>query len=34
MLMENAPEEPVMEVRAINEVYGLEYVEGVRFGDS
>lgn len=29
-----APEEPVLEVRSVNDVHGLEYVEAVRFGDS
>ena len=32
-LMETAPEAPVLEVRAVCEVHGLEYVEAVRFGD-
>jgi quinol monooxygenase YgiN len=34
MLMETAPEEPVLEIRSVNDVHGLEYVEAVRFGDS
>jgi quinol monooxygenase YgiN len=34
MLMETAPEAPVLEVRSVREVRGLEYVEAVRFGDS
>lgn len=34
MLMETAPEEPVLEVRGVREVHGLEYVEAVRFGDN
>ena len=34
MLMETATEAPVLEVRSVREVYGLEYVEAVRFGDS
>jgi quinol monooxygenase YgiN len=34
MLMETAPEEPVLEVRSVREVHGLEYVEAVRFGDN
>ena len=33
-LMETAPEAPVLEVRTVSEVQGLEYVEAVRFGDS
>lgn len=32
MLMETAPEEPLLEVRAVREIHGLEYVEAVRFG--
>jgi quinol monooxygenase YgiN len=32
MLMETTPEVPVLEVRWVREVYGLEYVEAVRFG--
>ena len=34
MLMETATEAPVLEVRSVLEVYGLEYVEAARFGDS
>jgi quinol monooxygenase YgiN len=34
MLMETAPEAPVLEVRGVREVHGLEYIEAVRFGDS
>ena len=34
MLMETAPEAPVLEVRSVPEVRGLEYVEAVRFGDN
>jgi|GEM_PF-7080593 len=33
MLMETAPEAPVLEVRSVSEIHGLEYVEAVRFGD-
>jgi len=33
MLMETAPEPPVLEVRSVSEVHGLEYVEAVRFGE-
>ncbi len=33
MLMETAPEAPVLEVRSVSEVHGLEYVEAVRFGE-
>ena len=33
MLMETAPEAPVLEVRAVREIHGLEYIEAVRFGD-
>lgn len=33
-LMETAPEEPVLEVRSVSEVHGLEYVEAVRFQDN
>jgi hypothetical protein len=32
--METAPEKPVLEVRAVGEVHGMEYIEAVRFGDS
>lgn len=32
-LMEAAPEAPVLEVRAVHDVQGLEYVEAVRFAD-
>lgn len=32
-LMETAPEAPVLEVRTVSEVQGLDYVEAVRFGD-
>lgn len=34
MLMETLPEPPVLEVRPVSEIHGLEYVEAVRFGDS
>ena len=34
MLMETAPEAPVLEVRGVREVHGLEYIEAVRFGDN
>jgi quinol monooxygenase YgiN len=34
LLMETAPEAPVLEVRSVREVHGLEYVEAVRFGDN
>ncbi len=34
LLMETAPEAPVLEVRAIPQTHGLEYIEAVRFGDS
>ena len=32
MLMETCPEAPTLEVRVVREIYGLEYVEEVRFG--
>jgi quinol monooxygenase YgiN len=32
MLMETTLEAPVLEIRSVRGVYGLEYVEGVRFG--
>jgi quinol monooxygenase YgiN len=32
MLMETVPDVPVLEVRWVREVYGLEYVEAIRFG--
>jgi quinol monooxygenase YgiN len=34
MLMETAPEAPVLEVRSVSEMLGLEYIEAVRFGDT
>jgi quinol monooxygenase YgiN len=34
LLMETSPEAPVLEVRTVSAVAGLEYVESVRFGDS
>ena len=34
MLMETASEAPVLEVRSISAMRGLEYVEAVRFGDN
>ena len=33
MLMETAPEAPVLEVRSVSQINGLDYVEAVRFGD-
>lgn len=33
MLMETAPQAPVLEVRSVNETHGLEYIEAVRYGD-
>ena len=32
MLIETATEAPVLEVRSVCEVYGLDYIETVRFG--
>ena len=34
MLMEATPEVPALEVRSVQQVYGLEYVEAVRFGQN
>jgi quinol monooxygenase YgiN len=34
LLMETAPEAPVLEVRAIPKTHGLEYIEAVRFGEN
>lgn len=34
LLMETAPEAPVLEVRSVHNVLGLEYIEAVRFGDN
>jgi len=34
LLMETAPEAPVLQVRAIPTTHGLEYIEAVRFGDN
>ncbi len=31
MLMETSPEPPVLEVRSVSEIHGLEYIEAVRF---
>jgi quinol monooxygenase YgiN len=31
LLMETSPEEPLLEIRSVREVHGLEYVEAVRF---
>ena len=33
MLMETAPEAPILEVHFVGKVHGLEYVEAVRFGE-
>jgi quinol monooxygenase YgiN len=33
MLIETLPEAPLVEVRSVPNVYGLEYVESVRFGE-
>ena len=33
MLMETAREPPVLEIRSVSGIHGLEYVEAVRFGD-
>lgn len=33
-LMETAEEEPILEVRSVPQVYGLEYIEAVRLGTS
>ena len=32
LLMETAPEAPILKVHFVGEVHGLEYVEAVRFG--
>ncbi len=34
LLMETAPEAPLLEVRCGSGIYGLEYIEAVRFGDN
>ncbi|MGB8886139.1 MAG: antibiotic biosynthesis monooxygenase [Candidatus Korobacteraceae bacterium] len=34
LLMETAPEAPILEVRAVPKTHGLEYIEAVRFGDN
>jgi len=34
LLMETASETPVLEVRVVSAVRGLEYIEAVRFGDN
>jgi quinol monooxygenase YgiN len=33
MLMETASEAPVLEVRSVQEMHGLKYIEAVRLGD-
>jgi quinol monooxygenase YgiN len=33
LLMETAPEAPVLEIRAVPQTHGLEYIEAIRFGD-
>jgi quinol monooxygenase YgiN len=33
MLIETLPEAPLVEVRSVPNIYGLEYIESVRFGD-
>ena len=33
MLMETALEAPMLQIHSVSETHGLEYVEGVRFGD-
>lgn len=33
LLMETAPDSPILEVRSISGIHGLEYIEAVRFGD-
>jgi quinol monooxygenase YgiN len=34
MLMETAPEPPILEIRSVSGIHGLEYIEAVRFGDN
>jgi quinol monooxygenase YgiN len=34
LLMETAPEPPVLEVRAVSGIHGLEYIEAVRFSNN
>ena len=34
LLMETAPVAPILEVRAVPETHGLEYIEAIRFGDN
>jgi quinol monooxygenase YgiN len=34
MLMETASEAPILEVRFLSKIIGLEYIEAVRFGDN
>jgi quinol monooxygenase YgiN len=34
LLMETAPEPPVLEVHSVSGVHGLEYIEAVRFSNS
>jgi quinol monooxygenase YgiN len=33
LLMETAPDSPILEIRSISGIHGLEYIEAVRFGD-
>jgi quinol monooxygenase YgiN len=32
-LMETAPEAPVLEIRSVSAIHGLEYIEAIRFGN-
>ncbi len=34
MLMETAPEAPVLEIRSVSQVVGLEYIDAVRLSDN
>jgi quinol monooxygenase YgiN len=33
MLMETSPVEPILEIHSVNDVFGMKYIETVRFSD-
>jgi quinol monooxygenase YgiN len=34
LLMETAPDAPILEIRSVSSVHGLEYIEAIRFGNN
>ena len=34
LLMETAPNAPILEVRSVSSIHGLEYIEAIRFGNN